>query len=51
MEALNNRLQEINEGKEEFYQSINKDLIDQLYKILSDSKEVEDFILKTISKM
>ena len=51
MEMLNNRLQELNEGKEEFYQTLSKETINQLYKILSDSKEIEDFILKTISKM
>lgn len=51
MDALNTRLKEINEGKEEFYQSINKSRIDELYKNFNSSKQVEDLIFKTVTKM
>jgi|LauGreDrversion4_2_1035121.scaffolds.fasta_scaffold449594_2 hypothetical protein len=51
METLNNRLKDLNEGKEEFYQSILKNRIDELYKSLNDSKSVEDLIFKTVAKM
>ena len=51
MEALDNRLKELNEGKEEFYLSINRNKLDELYKAFNDSKAVEDIIFKTIAKM
>jgi hypothetical protein len=51
MEALNTRLKDINEGKEEFYQTISKSRIDDLYKSFQSSKQVEDLIFKTVSKM
>jgi hypothetical protein len=51
MEALNVRLKEINEGKEEFYQNISKPRIDELYKLFASSKQVEDLIFKTVTKM
>jgi uncharacterized membrane protein YcaP (DUF421 family) len=50
-EALSQRLNEINEGKDEFFKSINKAKIDELFKKFASSKEVEDYIFKTISKM
>ncbi len=51
MEALNTRLNELNEGKEEFYQTVNKVKLDELFKGFASSKSVEDLIFKTVSKM
>lgn len=51
MEALDSRLKEINEGKEEFYQTINKQKIDELFRGFVASKQVEDLIFKTVTKM
>lgn len=51
MEALNTRLGELNEGKEEFYQNINKQKLDELYTSFNSSKQVEDLIFKTVAKM
>ena len=51
MDALNTRLKELNEGKEEFYQTISKTKIDELFKGFSSSKQVEDLIFKTVTKM
>ncbi len=51
MEALNVRLKEINEGREEFYQNITKSKVDELYKAFNSSKQVEDLIFKTVTKM
>lgn len=51
MDSLATKLKEINEGKEEFYLSLNKPRIDELSRLLGSSKAVEDVIFKTISKM
>jgi hypothetical protein len=51
MESLNTRLKEINEGKEEFYRTLNKQKIDELFKGFGNSKFVEDILFKTVSKM
>lgn len=51
MEALNEKLKNLNEGKEEFYTTINKPKIDELYKCFSASNKVEDLIFKTIAKL
>jgi hypothetical protein len=50
-EALGYRLQELNENSDEFYKSVNKPKLDELFKCFNTSKEVEDLIYKTISKM
>ncbi len=51
IETLNKRLSELNEGKETFYQTINKQKIDELYKGFISSKHVEDLIFKTLTKI
>lgn len=52
MDGLNTRLKEINEGKEDFYQNvISKSRIDELYRMFGSSKQVEELIFKTVSKM
>jgi methyl-accepting chemotaxis protein len=52
MDALNNRLKEINEGKEDFYQNIiNKSKLDEMYKSFGASKQVEQLIYRVVSKM
>jgi hypothetical protein len=51
MESLNSRLSELNEGKEGFYQTINKGKLDQLYKGFTSAKHVEDLIFKTLTKI
>jgi queuine/archaeosine tRNA-ribosyltransferase len=51
METLNTRLSGLNEGKENFYQTINKQKIDELYKGFVSSKHVEDLIFKTLTKI
>lgn len=51
METLNSRLSELNEGKENFYQTINKQKIDELFKGFVSSRHVEDLIFKTLTKI
>ena len=50
METLNTRLKELNEGKEEFYQTLNKPKLDELFKDFDWSKRQEDLIFKTVLK-
>jgi hypothetical protein len=50
-EALGHRLNELNEHNDEFYKSLNKTKLDDLFKCFNTSKEVEDLIFRTISKM
>ena len=51
MEALSTKLSQLNEGKENFYQTINKQKIDELYNGFVSSKHVEDLIFKTLTKI
>jgi hypothetical protein len=51
MDSLNTRLTQINEGKEDFYKSINKNKMDELIKGFNSSRDVEEQIFKTVSKL
>lgn len=52
MDALNTRLKELNEGREDFYQNvISKSRLDDLHKGFGSAKQVEELIYKTVSKM
>lgn len=48
---MNTRLAGLNEGKENFYQNINKQKIDELYKGFGSSLQVEELIFKTLTKI
>jgi len=51
LDALNTRLKDINESKEEFYNTVNKDVLDELYTSIGSAKQIEDLIFKSVSKM
>lgn len=51
LDALNTRLKDINESKEEFYNTINKDDIDEIYTSIGSARQIEDIIYKSVSKM
>lgn len=51
LDLLNSRLREINESKEEFFLSINKDVIDDLFNSIGSCRQIEDIIFKSVSKM
>lgn len=50
IEALNTRLNQLNEGKEEFYQNINKPRLDELFKLFPSAIEVEELIHSIVEK-
>jgi Dynamitin len=51
LDHLNTRLKDINESKEEFYHVIKKELIDELFNTIGSSRQIEDIIFKSVSKM
>ena len=48
---MNTRLKEIDENKEEFFLTMNKKNIDDLYNSIGSSRQIEDIIFKSVSKM
>ena len=51
MDALKKRITEIKTGGEEFYRTVNKAKLDDLYSGFTSSKDVEQVIYNTIGKM
>lgn len=51
LENLTQRINEITNGNEEFYNKVNKSKLDELCSGFKDSKDVEELIFSTINKM
>lgn len=51
LENLTQRINEITNGNEEFYNKVNKNKLDELCSGFKDSKDVEELIFSTINKM
>ncbi len=48
---MNTRLKDINESKEDFFNSISKDDIDDLYTSIGSVRHIEEILYKSVSKM
>lgn len=50
-DILKSKLNEISQGKEDFYRNIQKSKIDSLYKYVDSAKQIEDLVFKTLTKV
>lgn len=48
---LEGKLNEISNGKEDFYKDIQKTKLDDLYKYIDSAKQTEDLIFKTLTRI
>ena len=51
LDALNTRLKDLNESKEDFYKTINQEDLNELYTAIGSARQLEDIIFKSVSKM
>ena len=50
-QRLETKLNEISNGKEDFYKDIQKNKLDDLYKYIESAKQSEDLIFKTLARV
>ncbi len=51
MDNLNEKLKNINGEKEEFFNSLNKTSIEDLFSLIGSSRNIEDIVFKSVGKM
>jgi hypothetical protein len=51
LDNLNEKLKNINGEKEEFFNSLNKTSIEDLFSLIGSSRNIEDIVFKSVGKM